>query len=288
MTVDSLDPPASRTEPKPIPATPPERPLFVKVRPGRFERTFDLLAHFSPIVLLAVWEAVAQAGLLDRRFFPAPSGILDTLVADFASGDMMRDIVATLSRVAVGYAGGAIPAILAGLTLGLFAAPRQIFTPILQTLYSVPKIAIFPLILLVFGIGEMSKYVIIGIGVFFLVFFNTLAGVLETPRIYFDVAKNAGANRAQIYITVALPAALPSIFTGLKLAMGHAYVLIAASEFVGAKNGVGYYIWQSWQLFSVPRMFAGILVISVLGYASMLAIELLQRLIVPQTGRGTR
>lgn len=96
-----------------------------------------------------------------------------------------------------------------------------------------------------------------------------------------DVAKNAGASRLQTFRHIAFPAALPSIFTGLKLAAGTSYIIIAAAEFLGARSGVGFFIWASWQTFAVSRMFVGIVVISVLGYLTIQAIEALERRLVP-------
>lgn len=262
--------------------------LEARVRPAKLDKVLDIASLFSPLLLLLLWEAISRLGWIDARFFPPPSGIAHQMIDDFRSGELLDHIGATLSRVAVGYVMGGVPALLLGMTMGLFKRPRQILSPIFHTLYTVPKIAILPLILFIFGIGEMSKYVVIAIGAFFLILFNTLTGVLQIPSIYFDVAKNAGASRLQVYRTVALPAALPSIFTGLKLAAGTSYVLIAASEFVGAKTGVGYYIWSSWQLFSVPKMFVGIVVISAMGYLTITAIEGLQRVLIPYAGRGYR
>jgi NitT/TauT family transport system permease protein len=113
------------------------------------------------------------------------------------------------------------------------------------------------------------------------VFFNTLTGVLQIPKIYLDVAKNAGASELQLFRTVAWPAALPGIFTGLRLAIGTAFVVIAAVEFVGAKSGLGYAIWSAWQTFAVEKMYVGIVAISAVGYLSILLIDLVERLTMP-------
>src|SRR5690606_16670730 len=158
-----------------------------------------------------------------------------------------------------------------GLILGLSAPIRRILGPVFAALYPVPKIAILPLILLIFGPGDASKYVIIAIGVFFLMLYNTLGGVVQTPQIYLDVAKNARASRFQTFVRIALPSALPNIFTGLRLAAGSSYIIIAAAEFLGARSGVGFFIWASWQTFAVSRMFVGIVVISAMGYFTILA-----------------
>ena len=249
--------------------------------PTRRERWTRLLSYFSPILLLALWELAAFAQVIDRRFFPAPSAIASTAWQMIASLELFRHIGATLQRVFVGYALGAIPGIVLGLILGMSTPIRRVFAPIFAALYPVPKIAILPLILLIFGTGDASKYVVIAIGVFFLLFYNTMGGVIQTPQIYLDVARNAGASRLQAFRHIALPAALPNIFTGLKLAAGSSYIIIAAAEFLGARSGVGFFIWASWQTFAVSRMFVGIVVISAMGYFTLLALDLLERKLVP-------
>jgi NitT/TauT family transport system permease protein len=274
------------TERQPPPLSDAERAKIEKaIQPKAYDRALTQLSYFSPLLLLLIWEGLSRAHLLDTRFFPPPSTILVVLWQDLASGELVADILATLSRFWVGYAMGAIPAIIIGVTLGLFSRVRQLISPIFQALYPVPKIAIFPLILFIFGVGEMSKYVIIAIGSFFPVLFNTLSGIVQMPRIYTDVAHNAGATRAQRCLTVILPAVLPSIFTGLRLAAGVSYVLIAAAEFVGAKSGVGYYIWMSWETFTVGEMFAGIIVISTMGYFTLLLLDFVEHLLVPKSAR---
>ncbi|WP_113156767.1 ABC transporter permease [Nitratireductor sp. OM-1] len=245
--------------------------------PARREKLFRFASYFSPLLLLLIWELSSQFNLIDRRFFPAPSAIAETAWRMIVSLELFEHMGATLRRVGIGYIMGAIPGITLGLILGLSQPARRILGPIFSALYPVPKIAILPLILLIFGVGDASKFVVIAIGVFFLMFYNTMGGVLQTPQIYMDVAKNAGASRFQTFTRIAFPAALPSIFTGLKLAAGSSYIIIAAAEFLGARSGVGFFIWASWQTFAVSRMFVGIVVISVMGYLTILALEALER-----------
>jgi NitT/TauT family transport system permease protein len=240
-----------------------------------------LLSIFSPVLLLILWEVLVQVGILDKRFFPAPSSIVGTFTNLVTSGELWKHLTASISRILIGFAMGAIPALLLGITMGLFRWPRAFFSPMIAALYPIPKIAILPLIMLIFGLGEPSKWVIIAIGVFFLVLYNTMAGVMNIPNIYLDVGKNFGASRAQFYWTIALPGALPLIFTGMKLAAGVALLIIVAAEFVGAKTGIGYLIWQSWQTFSVETMYVGLIVIAVLGYLVSLAMDELEHFLIP-------
>lgn len=245
------------------------------------ERRYRTLSLFSPLLILLFWELSSRFGLVDARFFPAPTAITGTAWKMIASLELFGHIGATMWRVINGYVLGAIPGIAMGLLLGLSAPLRRVLSPIFAALYPVPKIAILPLILLIFGVGDASKFVVIGIGVFFLLFYNTLGGVMQIPQIYLDVANNAGASRWQTFWRIALPSALPSIFTGLKLAAGSSYIIIAAAEFLGARSGVGFFIWASWQTFAVSKMFVGIVVISAMGYFTLVLLDLVQRKLLP-------
>jgi NitT/TauT family transport system permease protein len=240
-----------------------------------------LVSIFSPVIVLLAWELLVRAGLLDSRFFPAPSSIVGTFGALIASGELLTHVTVSLSRIGAGFVMGAVPALVLGIILGLSRLARAFANPIVYALYPVPKVAILPLIMLIFGLGEMSKYVIIAIAVFFLVLVNTMAGVVMIDRIYFDVAKNFNASRRDFYLNVVLRGALPPIFTGVKLAVGVALIVLVTAEFVGARTGLGVLIFEAWQVFAIERLFVGLVVVSFLGYALTLLIEELERLLIP-------
>ncbi|MFT4118790.1 ATP-binding cassette domain-containing protein [Bradyrhizobium sp.] len=271
------------TPPKPEAAAqqPSAETLERLARPSRNRKIISLLGKFSPLSVLLLWEIVVKSGIADDRFFPAPSSILSIFWNELAHGPLLVDAYATLERVLIGFAIGGIPAIALGLALGMWPTARELIAPIFSALYPVPKIATFPLLLMIFGLGEAPKYAVIAIVVFFLVFFNTMSGTRYAPKIYFDVGHNLGMSRFGLFRFIALPAALPSIFTGLKLAIGTAFVVIAAVEFVGAKTGLGYAIWSSWQIFAVEKMYVNIIAISVSGYLSIIALDGIERLVMP-------
>ncbi|MDQ3400967.1 MAG: ABC transporter permease [Chloroflexota bacterium] len=248
----------------------------------RAERVATIL---SPVLLVVVWEAVAQVHLIDTRFFPPPSEIAAALGKLIASGELLGHLSASAGRVVIGFLIGGVPAVAIGLLMGISPLFRAFVRPLVSVTFPIPKIAILPLVILVFGLGEASKWAIVAIGVFFLVLINTLAGVLAIPRIYFDVARTVGASRWQQYLTVALPGALPSILTGVQLGFGIALVVLVAAEFVGAKTGVGYLIWSSWQSFLIERMWAGLVVIAATGYLVQLGLDWLEGRLVPWRGR---
>jgi NitT/TauT family transport system permease protein len=228
------------------------------------------------VLLLALWEIAGRLGWLDQRFFPIPSSIAVELASLTGSGELLAHLGWTVERVAIGFCLGAIPAVLLGLAMGLSPALMAIFRPIIAAIYPIPKIALFPLIMLMFGLGETSKWVIVAIGVFFQVFFSTLAGVANIDRIYLDVARNFGATRWQAYRLIAMPAALPFIFTGCQLGIGMALIVVVVAEQFGTKMGLGYLIWRSWQVFEVRDMFVGLMMVALLGYGIQLAMGALE------------
>ena len=258
-----------------------ERQLQDDVRRARGRGWAKRLGPFSPILLLVLWELASQFEVIDPRFFPAPSAIVSTFVELLLDGVLLEHAGMTMSRIGIGFAMGAIPGIILGVLLGSLRNVRLLLEPIFSSLLPIPKVAIFPLLLLIFGLGEMSKYVIVAIGVFFYLLFNTMSGVMQTPPLFSDVARANGASRVQVWLTVSIPYALPSIFTGIKLATGGAFVIIAASEFVGSQSGLGYMIWSAWSTFAVSKMYVGIVTISLLGYLATSIERLIEKRLVP-------
>jgi NitT/TauT family transport system permease protein len=255
--------------------TRPLGPLARLMRQGWFRATA------SPLIMLIVWEVLVRAGALDPRFFPAPSSVIRELVSVAASGELFVHIGYTLTRMAIGFVFGAFPAVLLGIVMGLSPAVRAFLQPAIASIYPVPKIALFPLAMLIFGLGESSKWAIVAVAVFFQVLFSTLAGVVNIDRVYLDVAADFRASRWQAYRTIALPAAMPFIFTGFQLGLGMALIVVVIAENFGTDYGLGYIIWHSWQIFEVREMYVGLIMVALLGYASQLLIGRLERLLIP-------
>lgn len=240
-----------------------------------------LLAALTPVLLLLVWELAVRAGVLDERFFPAPSSIFARMLDLMSTGELWTQIWASMRRLFLGFWLGLVPGLLLGVVMGLSRPVRAALQPLVSGTYPIPKSALLPLILLIFGLGEMSKVVMVAIGVFYPVVLNTTAGVLQIQPIYYDVAQNFGARRLQVFRTVAVPGAMPSIMTGIELGAGLGLILIAIAEMVGAKSGLGFMIWNAWQLYSVETMYVGLLVIALIGYLLSLLLGGVARLVMP-------
>jgi NitT/TauT family transport system permease protein len=158
---------------------------------------------------------------------------------------------------------------------------RSFFDPIVAALHPIPKISVLPLIMVVFGIGEVSRLVIVAIASFFPMLINSMAGVLQINPIYFDVAKNYGAGRLNLFRRLILPGSLPFVLTGARLALNSAFVITIVVEMVFARQGVGQMIFYAWQTFRIEELYASILVISVFGITLNFLLRRLKRLVVP-------
>lgn len=255
-----------------------------RLQRANLERALSIL---SPLILLGVWEFFAQVGVIDTRFFPAPSsifGVLWTMLRpspQFPMGELWYHLFVSLQRIAVGFVIGAVPGVVVGLAMGLFGPIRALIQPLIDATFPIPKVALLPLFIMIFGIGEESKYAIIATAVIYLVLINTVAGVRNIDKIYLDVGKNFHASRLMMFTDVALPGALPLILAGVKLGMGVALLVIVTAEFVGAKSGIGYLIWTSWQVFQVEKMYVGLMVIALVGFVSAILLTMVERALVP-------
>lgn len=260
----------------------PERAPARLLNRGNLERGLSVL---SPLILLAIWELAARLGRIDTRFFPAPSAIFAVAGTLIQSGELWANVSVSLVRIAIGFTIGAVPGIILGLAVGLFSPVRALVQPLVDGTFPIPKIAILPLFIMIFGIGEESKYAIIAVAVVYLVLINTAAGVRNIEPIYLDVGKNFHAGKLLMFTDVALPGALPLIVTGLKLGMGVALLVIVSAEFVGAKSGIGFMIWNAWQVFQVEKMYVGLLVSALIGFGTAIVLTWLERVLIPWKAR---
>lgn len=273
----------SMTIPAPlIEVRPSSRVVVRKISPAAIERIVAILA---PLLLLGLWEALSRSDVLDQRFFPAPSSIIGTFY-DMTfnmpwDNSLTYHVLVSLSRALIGFLLGAIPAIVIGAIMGLVPIVRAAVQPIVGALFPIPKVAILPLLMLIFGIGEESKWAIIAIGVFFQVLIATAAGVANIDRIYLDVGANFKAGRIATYTTIAFPGALPLIVAGLRLGWGSSLLLLVTAEMVSSQSGIGFLIWRAWQLMTVEDMYVGLVVIAFIGITSFWLIDAIESRLLP-------
>lgn len=251
-------------------------------RRHRWLRRRDLaLGVLTPVVLLLGWQILATTGVIDSRMVPAPTQIVDEAAILVRSGELGHDTFATVRRLVIGYAVGAVLGVLVGVFMGSCRSAAAALSPTFAALYALPKIAVLPLLLLIFGLGEPPKVISVAVTVFFVLQINTLSGVRQMDPRMLEAARSYGATGHKRLRYVVLPACVPAIFTGLRVAVGLGVAVIVAVEFVASNDGLGYMIWNAWNLFQPARMYVGLVAVAVLGAALAGVVNLAERLAVP-------
>ena len=220
-----------------------------------------------PVGILVLWEIGGQAQALPA-YLSVPSTIAATFWAITSSGELVDALEASVYRVYAGYALGAVAGIAIGLGAGLVSPVRSFFAPLVSFLYPIPKIAFLPIFLLMLGLGHGSKIAIIAFSVFFPVFIIAQYSVLSINKLYVWSAQNMGAPRRTVFFRVIVPAAAPQLFAGLRVGLALSFILLFASELIGARAGLGYIIVQGEEWVRFDLMFSGIIAFALLGFAS--------------------
>lgn len=230
--------------------------------PGLVERIGPLLIVLAA---LSVWEIASVSGLIASTFFPRPSAIAVSLWHLLATGDVIVHSAATLGRTLAGFAIGAGSGLVLGLAMGAWPRLHALLDPIVALVHPIPKVAVLPLVLVIFGIGEASKVALGALGCFFPMLINTVAGVRAISPTYFEVARSYGAGRLAMFADVVIPGALPMVMTGARLALNMSLVLVIAGELLVAQQGLGQAMWFSWQTMRITDVYAWLVVTGALG-----------------------
>ena len=214
---------------------------------------------------LAVWEAVCRLAHVSPAILPPPSQVARKWWDYLVTGELPRDAVATLLRVAVGFAIGAGLALPLGLWMGARDRVYEIFNPLVQLLRPIPPIAYIPLAILWFGLGNPPAFFLISLGAFFPVLMNTIAGVRNVDGIYVRAARNLGAPGRTLFWRVLFPGAMPSILAGMRVGVGVAFIVVIVAEMIAVNSGLGYRILEAREYFWSDKILAGMISIGVIG-----------------------
>jgi sulfonate transport system permease protein len=266
-----------------------ERALRAARRRARRARLLDTtLAVATPVLLLVAWQLAASSGTIDPRIFTPPLAIVRTAQALVDTGTLGADLAITLARLGAGYAIGGALGVAIGLGLAVVRPLRAALSPLFAALYAVPQIALLPLLLVIFGLGETAKVITVAAVTFFVVELNTLGAVRRISPELIEAGTAYGATGWRRFRHILLPAAAPGIFTGLRVAVALALVVVTATEFVAANSGLGYLVWNSWQLFEPADMYVGLVTIALVGVAATGIVVAAERLVLPWTRRRAR
>jgi NitT/TauT family transport system permease protein len=219
------------------------------------------------VAFLAAWELVPRLGVVDRTFLTPFSDVLVATWHLIQDGSLWTHIHTSMVRAFAGFAIALAVAIPLGLLIGWYALVAEVVTPLFEVFRNTATLALLPVFTLLLGIGETSKIAIVVYACSFPIVMNTITGVREVDPLLIKSARSMGLGSARLFQKVILPAAVPTIFTGVRMAGSYAILVLVAAEMVGAKAGLGYLINYSQYNFQVPNMYAGILTISVIGVA---------------------
>ncbi len=233
------------------------------------------------IVLLIGWQVAATRGLIDSLHFPAPTTIARATWKTAVDGSLLADLAATAGRILWAVAIGGGLGMILGVAMGISARLRAVLDPFVGALHPLPKIAVLPLMMVVFGIGDLSLIVIIAAAAFFPMLINTMAGVSQIDPIHIDVARLHRARRWLVWRRVLVPAAAPSVLAGLRLSLNTALLVAIAVEMIAANSGLGNMIWMSWTTFRIENIYVAVFVTIAFGLGVNFLISVITRIWVP-------
>ncbi|MEW9921588.1 ABC transporter permease [Marimonas sp. MJW-29] len=221
------------------------------------------LIVFVVLILLAEWGT--RTGFISQLTLPRPSDVAYTFVELYNSGLLFKHLIPSLTRLVVGAAIGATLGISLGVLIGLFSLVRAGLVPLVAAIFPIPKIALLPLFVIWFGIDEASKYALIAFGTFTPTVVATYGAVDNVDRTLIRMGQSFGLSWRSIVGKIVLPGAMPGILSGLRISLTIAIILLVAAEMLGAEYGIGAYILQAGSLYDLERLFAGVVILSVLG-----------------------
>jgi ABC-type nitrate/sulfonate/bicarbonate transport system permease component len=239
-------------------------------------RAYVELTIFSLVAGVTAWWLVVALGLANPVLLPPPDTVVRAIVAMVAEGTLFRHVLVSLARAVGGFLLATAIGVPLGILLGRSARAFAIVDPWVELLRPVPPIAVLPLVVLWFGIGEESKLVVVFYGAIFPILINTIHGVRSVDNTRIRAARALGATERQIFYLVVLPAAVPSIVTGLRLGAGMAIFVLVAAELLGSTAGLGWLIMDSREHFFTDRIMVGIVALGLMGYLinrSLLGLE---------------
>ena len=250
----------------------------------------NVLPSLSIVIFLVAWELLVRWRGIAPIFLPAPTSIALYLWRMIVDGTMEFHLGVTLLRIFVGFLVAAVTGIAFGLLMGMSRIFSRVADVWIAALYPLPKISLIPLLIIWLGSGEAYRIVISAVTAFFPIVISTYSGIRQVDRGLIKAAEDLGAGTRQIQLKVVIPAAMPSILSGLQLGMGVAIILIVAAEMIGgsSQSGMGYLLISAGQVMETERVFAALLVLAVMGAAIIKLQQWIDRKVAPWIAHDTR
>lgn len=224
-----------------------------------------LRASVAIVVFLVLWELAPRLGWVDPVFLPSFTAVMATFAGLAQDGTLATQAGTSLTRAGAGFAIALVVAVPLGLVIGYYARAAQYLSPFFEIFRNTAALALLPVFILLFGIGETSKVAIVVYACFFPLLLSAITGVRTVDPLLIRSARSLGIGRVALFGKVILPSAVPTVFTGIRMAATSSILVLIAAEMVGAKAGLGFYITYTQFNFQIPEMYAGIVAIALVG-----------------------
>jgi sulfonate transport system permease protein len=236
-----------------------------------------ILPIVLPILIVFVWIYLTEKEVIAAYLIPSPLVVINTFFQFWGDGTLLNDTWISVSRMLQGFSLAVFTGLALGIVMGLFTRVDKFFAGVFNAIRVIPPLAWIPIIILWFGIGEASKVIIIFKGAFFPILLNTIQGIEGVPKGYLEVSKLMGVSKRKLLFQVIVPAALPSIFVGLRLGLGTAWMAVVAAELIASETGLGFRITQGRELSQPDVMVIGMAMIGLIGVSMDALITLIQK-----------
>lgn len=250
-----------------------------KVSPARLGRV--LIPWLVPLSLLLLWQLLAQVGVIPTRILPAPSAILLAGVSLAASGELWHHLASSAGRAGTGFVIGASLGLVFGILTGILPRAEILLDSSFQMLRTIPPLAMIPLVILWFGIGEQARIFLVCVGVFFPVYLNTFHGIRSIDPGLLEMGRVYGLRRREIITHIILPGAMPSILVGIRFSLGIAWILLIVGEQIAADSGIGYMALNAREFMQTDVIVLSILLYALLGKFSDSLSRFLEATLLP-------
>ncbi|OAB47228.1 ABC transporter permease [Paenibacillus antarcticus] len=235
------------------------------------------LGMILPASVLILWQTLGHYGIISELLFPTPYTIAESFITLAIAGDLWTNFRISAARALLGFLLGGGLGLLLGIVVGLFRRSEKLLDPSIQMIRMIPSLAVIPLFILWFGIGEESKVLLIAKGAFFPIYINTFMGIRNVDNKLFEVARVLGFSRMKQIIRLVLPAAVPNIMLGVRLSLGLSWLGLVVAELIASSSGIGYMISDARQFADTPVVFVGIIIFAIAGLLSDSVVRLIER-----------
>jgi sulfonate transport system permease protein len=236
-----------------------------------------LLPWLLPLGLIGLWQLLSMGGFISTAIIPAPSDVWVAGQQLAERGELQHDILVSLRRVAIGFGVGAVAGLLLGVAVGLWELAHDFFDLSLQMIRTIPHLALVPLMILWFGIGEEPRIILVAMGSLFPVYINTVGGIRNVDPKLIELGRSYGLRGRELVWSIVLPAALQPILVGIRYALGVAWLTLVVGETIASRDGIGYLVQNARELLRIDVIMLAIVLYAIAGWLADLLTRLIEQ-----------